>query len=252
MDTMPMPLQSLAAAGSRLEDFRVTTPAEITTMLKRRVDGNTHIGINAPNGTSITATLWTIDSQRGMLSFSVVADEPNLEAVVECDEAVVVGYLDSVKVQFDVDKLVVVHSGTAVALKTSFPRELFRFQRRNGFRVRPMMRSSPMATLRHPMIPDMQLNLRVLDVSIGGCALFLPNDVPALDAGVQMNGVIIDLDADTRIKTGLRLQHVTSLNPESGGVRLGCEMVTPGSDGLRALQRYIDQTQKRRRLLALD
>src|SRR5882672_10061118 len=102
MDTMPMPLESLAAAGSRLEDFRVTTPAEITAMLKRLVDGNTHIGINAPNGVSITATLWTIDSQRGMLSFSVVADEPNLEAVVECDEAVVVGYLDSVKVQFDV------------------------------------------------------------------------------------------------------------------------------------------------------
>ena len=252
MDTMPMPLESLAAAGSRLEDFRVTTPAEITTMLKRLVDGNTHIGINAPSGVSITATLWTIDSQRGMLSFSVVADEPNLEAVVECDEAVVVGYLDSVKVQFDVEKLVVVHSGTAVALKTSFPRELFRFQRRNGFRVRPMMRSSPMATLRHPMIPDMQLNLRVLDVSIGGCALFLPNDVPALDPGVLMNGVTIDLDADTRMATALRLQHVTSLNPESGGVRLGCEMVNPGSSGLRALQLYIDQTQKRRRLLALE
>jgi len=247
---MPMPLDSLAAAGGRLEDFRITTPVEITAMLKRLVDGNTHIGINAPNGTSITATLWTIDSQRGMLSFSVVANEPQLEAVVECDEAVVVGYLDSVKVQFDVEKLVVVHSGANVALKTSFPRELFRFQRRNGFRVRPMLRSSPVATLRHPMIPDMQLSLRVLDVSIGGCALFLPNDVPTLDPGVLMNGVVMDLDADTRVHTGLRLQHVTSLNPESGGVRLGCEMVSPGSDGLRALQLYIDQTQKKRRLMS--
>ena len=61
----------------------------------------------------------------------------------------------------------------------------------------------------------------------------------------------MDLDADTRVTTGLRLQHVTSLNPESGGVRLGCEMVTPSNAGLRALQLYIDQTQKRRRLLAM-
>jgi flagellar brake protein len=108
------------------------------------------------------------------------------------------------------------------------------------------------ARLRHPMIPDMQLNLRVLDISIGGCALFLPNDVPQLDAGILMNGVTMDLDPDTRVTTGLRLQHVTSLNPESGGVRLGCEMVSPGHDSLRLLQRYIDQTQKRRRMLAMD
>jgi len=86
-------------------------------------------------------------------------------------------------------------------------------------------------------------------VSIGGCALFLPDDVPALDPGVLMNGVQIDLDADTRVACGLRLQHVTSLNPESHGVRLGCEIVSPGSDGQRALQRYIDHTQKRRRLM---
>ena len=110
----------------------------------------------------------------------------------------------------------------------------------------------PVVRLRHPMIPDMQLALRVLDVSIGGCALFLPNDVPTLDPGVLMNGVVMDLDADTRVHTGLRLQHVTSLNPESGGVRLGCEMVSPGHEGLRALQRYIDQTQKRRRMLAME
>lgn len=245
-----MPLSGLPA--SSLDDFRITAPAEIAAMLKRLADANVHVGLNAPNGTSITATIWAIDPEHGMLSFSLVDKDPQLDAVVECDEAVVVGYLDSVKLQFDVDKLVLVHSGNIVALKASFPREMFRFQRRSGYRVRPLVRTSPVATLRHPMIPDMQLDLRVLDISIGGCALFLPNDVPPLDPGVLMNGVVIDLDADTRVHTGLRLQHVTSLNPESGGVRLGCEMVGAGPEGLRALQRYIDQTQKRRRLLSLD
>ena len=98
----------------------------------------------------------------------------------------------------------------------------------------------------------MQLALRVLDVSIGGCALFLPDDVPPLEPGMVMNQVQMDLDADTRFHANLRLQHVTALNPESKGVRLGCEFVNAGSDAERALQRYIDQTQKRRRLMALD
>jgi len=234
-----------------LDDFRITSVAEMSAMLKRLADGNVHVSLNSPNGTSITATVWTSDPKRGMLSFSVLPGESQLDALVECDEAMVIGYLDSIKLQFDVSDLVLVHSEKHLALNCAFPNEMFRFQRRSGFRVQPMQRTTPVATFRHPMIPDMQLSLRVLDVSIGGCALFLPNNVPTLDPGVLMNGVTIDLDADTRVGTGLRLQHVTSLNPESGGVRLGCEMVNPGSAGLRDLQLYIDQTQKRRRLLAM-
>src|SRR5881394_2928332 len=233
-------------------DFRITAPFEIAALLKRLADGNVHVGLHAPNGTSIVASVWAVDAARGLLSFSLPAGEPQLEAVVECDEATVVGYLDSVKLQFDVDTLVLVHDGDSVALKCVFPRELFRFQRRNGFRVRPMVHTTPLATLRHPMIPDMQLSLRVLDVSIGGCALFLPDDVPPLDPGVLMNGVQLELDADTRLLCSLRLQHVTSINPDSHGVRLGCEMLNAGSEGLRGLQRYIDQTQKRRKLMALE
>lgn len=239
-------------AHDNLDDFRITSTHEITAMLKRLADANIHITLNAPNGTSITATLWIVDEKRQMLSFSVLPNEPQLEALIECDEATVVGYLDSIKVQFDVTNLMLVHSDRDRALTGTCPKEVFRFQRRNSFRVQPMVRATPVAKMRHPMIPDMQLALRVVDVSIGGCALFLPNDVPTLDPGVLLNGVVIDLDADTRVTTGLRLQHVTSMNPESGGVRLGCEMVTPSSDSLRSLQRYIDQTQKRRRMLAME
>lgn len=252
MESTPVPPVASAASSHQLDDYRITSSAEIASMLRRLADAGTHVSLSTPHGTPIIATLWTVDAERGRVSFSARADDPRLNAVVECDEATVVGYLDSVKLQFEVSELVVVRAGDDSALTAAFPRELFRFQRRNGFRVQPMLRTTPVARLRHPMIPDMQLGLRVLDVSIGGCALFLPDDVPPLDPGVLMNGVTIDMDADTRVHTGLRLQHVTSLNPDSRGVRLGCEMVSPGSEGLRALQRYIDQTQKRRRMLAMD
>jgi flagellar brake protein len=234
----------------RLDDFRISSPVEIAAMLRQLADANVHVTLNSANGVAMPATIWTVDAQRGLVSFSMLPDEPQVDALVECDEATVVGFLDSIKLQFDVHDLVLVHRGNEAALNAAFPGELFRFQRRNGFRVQPMLRTSPVAKLRHPMIPDMQLALRVLDVSIGGCALFLPHDVPTLDPGVLLNGAVLELDADTSVRTGLRLQHVTSLNPESGGVRLGCEMVSPGNDGLRALQLYIDQTQKRRRMLA--
>ena len=76
--------------------------------------------------------------------------------------------------------------------------------------------------------------------------------VPAIQPGMVMNQVQIDLDADTRIVANVRLQHVSVLNPEAKGARLGCEFVQLGKDAERALQRFIDQTQKRRRLMSLD
>jgi c-di-GMP-binding flagellar brake protein YcgR len=164
---------------------------------------------------------------------------------------VVVGYMESVKIQFDVRNLVLVHGPRASVLRCAYPRELFRFQRRDTYRVRPLPRSSPLARLRHTDIAGTQLALRVLDVSIGGCALFLPDDVPAMQPGVVMNRVEITLDADTGFRVNLRLQHVTSLGTESRGVRLGCGFVNPDAGTLRGLQRFIDQTQKRSRLLTI-
>jgi c-di-GMP-binding flagellar brake protein YcgR len=245
-----MQLDSLAAAHGGLAEFQLTAQPELVKTLKSLADASVLINLNGSDGTAYTTTLWAIDSARGILSFSADADSNQVQALVEAEEAVAVAYLDSIKLQFDVSGLVLVRGGKSSALNCSFPRVVYRFQRRSGYRVRPLLRSTPVVRVRHPMIPDMALSLRVLDVSIGGCALFLPDDVPPLQPGVVLNGVQIELDMDTRVNTSLRLQHVTSVNPDARGVRLGCEIVEPSPDVLRALQRYIDQTQKRQRALA--
>jgi len=244
-----MPLDALSAAHGGLDDFRISAVPEVLAMLKRLQDGNVIVHLNGSDGATYTTTLWSVDALRGVISFSAEAESNQVQSLVESADAVAVAYLDSIKLQFDAIGLVVVHNGRNAVLNCAMPRELFRFQRRSGFRVRPLLRSTPMARMRHPAIHEMPLALRVLDVSIGGCALFLPDDVPPLPPGVVLNGVQMDLDVDTRIHVALRLQHVTSINPDSRGVRLGCEIVNPASDVTRALQRYIDQTQKRQRLL---
>ncbi|MEW6706698.1 MAG: flagellar brake protein [Pseudomonadota bacterium] len=245
-DTKPAPLDDA------LDDFRVAAPAEVVRLLKSLMDGATPLHLSAPDGSHYTTLLWTIDTARRRLSFSADADAPQLPALVEAGEGTAVAYLDSVKLQFDAANLVLVHGDKSCALQCDLPSELFRFQRRNSFRVRTLPRSSPTVSLRHPSIPDMVLALRVLDVSTGGCALFLPNDVPPLAPGVTLHGVRVELDANTRFEATLQLCHVTSLNPQSNGVRLGCELQRLDGDAQRTLQRYIDQTQKRRRLMALD
>jgi c-di-GMP-binding flagellar brake protein YcgR len=113
------------------------------------------------------------------------------------------------------------------------------------------MRSAPTARL----VLDEQgteLTLRIVDVSIGGCAMFLPDDLAPPQPGLRVTRAEVDLDADTRFKVDMRLQHVTLIHTEARGVRLGFEFLRASGESLRALQRFIDQTQKRGKLLALD
>jgi c-di-GMP-binding flagellar brake protein YcgR len=129
---------------------------------------------------------------------------------------------------------------------------MFRFQRRDCFRVRPLLRSEPVARFAHPSQPGVDLELRVIDVSIGGCALLVPHNVPPIEPGVKVNAIELELDADTHVSIPMQLLHLSSMAVEAKGSKLGCEFVRPSSDSLRTLQRYIDQTQKKRRMMALD
>ncbi len=252
MDTLPMPLEPLAQAHGGLDDFRITSRTQIKSMLRALAEAAVPLSINGPDGSMLGAVLWTVDSMRDAISFSASADDPHLQAIVQGNEGVVVGYIDNVKLQFDANDLVLVHSGRSTALSCALPSVVYRFQRRGSFRVRPILRSSPMARFDHPDSETTEMLLRVLDVSIGGCALFMPADVPQLGAGVTLHNVKLDLDADTRFTVTLRIHHLSSLNADAKGLRLGCEMLRLNAGAERVLQLYIDQTQKRRRMMALD
>jgi len=251
--TLPMPLDALGRAPGGLDEFRITTPREIGAMLKLLVDGNVQLNLNASDGSVVSATLWTADATRGSIGFSVDPSDPALQALVECQEAVIVGYLESVKLQFDATNLVLVHGNRGCVLNCGWPREMYRFQRRGAFRVRPLLRSTPTARFRSGTgTAEQEFALRVLDVSIGGCALFLPEETPTISPGTMLTQVQIDLDADTRFHVDLRMHHVTSINADAKGVRLGCEFVRADGTVQRTLQRFIDLTQKRGKLLALN
>ena len=252
MHTMPMSPDALGAGRAELDEFRLTAPREIAAMLRQLSDGSVPLHLSASDGSAVSATLWSRDAERGSLGFSVDPADPAVHALLERQGVVAVGHLDSVKLQFDLTDLVLVNGERASVLRCAWPREMFRFQRRGAFRVRPLLRHAPVARMRHTDIAEMQLALRLLDVSIGGCALFLPDDVPAMQVGGVLNQVLIELDADTRFHVNLRLQHVTSLHAQARGVRLGCEFMRADAAALRALQRFIDLTQKRSKLLSLE
>lgn len=246
METLPMPLDALSRQPGGLEEFRITDSYEIQSLLRQLCDTGSLVTLCGPGGLSYTTSLWAVDAARKVVCFSAESHDPRLHALLEAGEVAAVGYLDSIKLQFDVSGLVMVRSGNNAALNAGYPKEMYRFQRRSNYRVKPLHSNVPAAVLRHPAIPEMQLELRILDLSLSGVALFLPDNVPAIAPGVQINQCQIELDADTLLTVNLIVHHVTSLNHESKGTRLGCEMSGVDNATARDLQRYIDYTQKRR------
>lgn len=254
METMPMPLSpDEPEARSALDDFRITEPFEILTLLRQMQEGHSLITIATPRGASFVTTLFEVNKAKGVVRFALDTHEPQLERVLDSDDVVAVGYLDSVKIQFDLDGLVHVHGGQGQsALNGRVPRELFRFQRRSSYRVRPLVKAGPSLRLRHPAMENVWLDLRVIDVSLGGIAVFVPEDAPLIEPGTLLTHTLIELDDDTRFNASLRVAHITGVNDTAKGVRMGCEMEGMSGEALRTLQRFIDQTQKQRRLMALD
>lgn len=246
-DTQPASLSQMS--GNAADEFAVRHPTELQGLLRQLADRCVPINLSTPDGSAYTTTLWTVDAHQRRLSFSANVAQPAVRALVDAGRATAVAYLDSVKLQFDIEHLVLVHGSGASALQATLPNQLYRFQRRESFRVRTPSGSAPTASLVHPSMPKMALKLRVLDVSVGGCALALPASAPALAPGIRLADVRIELDADTRFSATLGLQHVSSGMGASGqGQRLGCAFVKLEGGATRALQHYIDQTQKRQRL----
>ncbi|MBL8328404.1 MAG: flagellar brake protein [Rubrivivax sp.] len=250
LDTRPAALDKSGGTDS-FAGFRVTSSSDMAALLRELRDSGVPVILNGADGTSYTTVLWSFDSAGGRLSFS--ADDQHLQParLVEGNEVTAVAYLDNVKLQFDLQRLVFVRGAQSCALQGAMPQAMYRFQRRGSYRVKTADRHGLSVGLRHPAIPDMALALRILDVSIGGCALLLPADVPLLQAGTRLQRVHVDLDPDTRFDAGMLVHHVASQGT-NGAHRLGCEWVQMDGSAQRSLQRYIDQTQKRRRLLTLS
>ena len=249
-DTQPATLDT-SGDHERWSPFRVPNTDARVALLRQLRDGSVPLSVSSPCGASLRTAIWAMDTAQKRLNFSVEERNPQLQQLVQSDEAVAVAYLESVKLQFELSNLILVRGQRACTLQADMPSDIYRFQRRGAFRVRAPQRHSPSARLRHPAIPDMELSLRLLDVSVGGCALWLPDDVPLLNAGTLLGEVRVELDVDTRFSSGLSVQHVSTIGPGEHGVRLGCEWTALGGMSERILQRWIDTAQKRRRLLSL-
>lgn len=251
LDTVP----ALIDKGSRddpWQEFRVGAPEDVLTCLRQLRDSSVPVNLTPAGAEEPTcATLWAIDTVTGRLSFSDAGSAETLRDMAAAGSALAVCYLESVKLQFTVTGLAVIKGARASALVGAIPKHLYRFQRRSAFRVRTDPRQASRALGRHPGLPALSVALRVLDVSEGGCGLLVPPETPPIRLGSTIQQLRVELDQEARFVATVTVRH-QSVVRGGGGARLGCEWDELDPAGQRALRRYIEMMQRRRRLLSIS
>ncbi len=231
------------------ETFRISTPVEIAAYLRELMSEQCRVYLRNPEGLDLHTTLCVLDASKGVIGFDLPSSSNRAQSLLESDEITATAYLASIRLEFELEQPVIVRDGGSNVLRAALPRRLYRFQRRQAFRVQPMGVNYPLLQLSHPQQPDQRLRLRVLDISMGGVGLLLPGDQPELPPGVDLNACELELDRDTRLDVNLHLLHVTQHAEVQSGRHLGCAFHALPPETARVLQLYIDQTQKRRRQL---
>jgi flagellar brake protein len=246
----------MSTEARQSEDFRISASPEIEAWLRQLLGRQARLQLNTPDGASMQTRLWSLDIERHSMGFEVEPGAATLQTLLDSAEVMAVAYLDQIRLEFEIDALVLVQSPALSTLRAPWPAELYRFQRRQAYRVQPLGSAYPRVLLSHPRHPERVLRLRVLDLSVSGLALLLGPELPQIEpAALPLDGLRarIELDSDIHFESTLRLQHLGQSNPgpdgKSGGQRLGCAFGSLPSGAERALQLYIDQTQKRQRQL---
>jgi c-di-GMP-binding flagellar brake protein YcgR len=234
------------------EEFRVTAPAEIAAYLLQLQRAEATVLLSAPPGQGLSSRITTLDADADVLGLDIGADPEGIsQALVATGEITAVAYLGAIKLQFELDDAVLVSGEQGAVLRSSLPERLYRFQRRQAFRVQPAGSIYPRVLL--PGHQELGRALRVLDISIGGLALALPAGATPLPIEEVARDLTLELDRITALRVTLLPHHVSSIAGDAGGTQqLGCSFVDLEASVSRALQVYVDQTQKRRRLLKLD
>ena len=233
-------------------EYRITNPGELAAHLRQLRDSQQPIFLHGSNNASLRVTLWEVDPSRQVVTLSLDAGQPALNAVVSARKAMAVSYQDSVKFQFPMEELRLVQGMQVQSLMAQMPRYLYRLQQRSTYRVRVPDRGGPVLRFRHPARPEQIVTCRMLDMSLGGCGALVTEGQDGLKEGLVIGQSRIDLNPSARFVTGIevrRMAPATNERDEVIGVRLGCAWTKLDPAQERQLQLYVEEQQKRHRAL---
>lgn len=180
------------------------------------------------------------------IELDFVTDDDRRQAIARAGGVVVIGLLETVKVQFELSPIGLDLRDGRPVLRARHPQTMYRIQRRDAFRVRPPAGEPASVVIR--LSPGAEQHFRVIDFSATGVAYAM-----APGSALPLEGTVLHLSrlecaGRPPIPCDLLVRHVSAgLLSENGAHRIGCEFYRIDSLAERAVQMIVIDLERRQR-----
>jgi c-di-GMP-binding flagellar brake protein YcgR len=235
------------ASGVELADARYTLRSrlEILSLLYAVAERRAAVTIHFPGGAGfIVSSLLHVNPQFEELVFDVGADPDANSRLLGSSRMTLVMWLDGVKLQFPAQSAEPTSYQGLPALRIRVPAEMLRLQRREYFRARIPLASPLHARL---PLPEGEAKARVLDISVGGVAIVMPEHAPLLPIGTLLRPCRMELPDYGELVAGLEIRNdMATAERAAKAHRYGCRFMNLPRQAIAAIQRFIMKLERER------
>lgn len=237
--------------------WTLTQPDAIATELQRLVDGGVTCLLRPEDGNDLLAQPVAVSLSGGYIDWRLCGADAHASALQAQSRVRVSATLGPVDLLFEGSSFVIYRSDPQ-AFRCAIPGQVLRVQRREHYRVRmrAYSRGGPSVLFRLEGHRD-PLKVRMLDLSVGGCGLLLPQGLAsqAFMPGDKLRAVRVELDADMTLLVAAVVRWSTPVRDKDTllvRLRVGCAWTNMTVSSQRVIQQYLDEVQRKRRMLMKD
>lgn len=247
MRSKEIPLKIELISNDDENDFLITSPKEIVSILQDIVLRKSRVAMYYNEGNSMVLTMILAADENGGVWVDAASDARDNRNIERSSRIILVSTHNQAKVQFIASHAMLGMYENAPAFGLALPRKLLRLQRRDYYRL---LTPEPNALrcIIHP-IPgqeDIRHEVTVMDISIGGVALVCEESGIELQPGMVYEHCRIDLPGIGTLETAIEVKNAFEVTERNGKVkrRVGCVFVKPDGTTTMLLQRYVAQMQQ--------
>ena len=246
MRTKEIPLKIELFSNDEENDYLVSNPKEIVSILQTIVQRKSRVALYYNEGNSMVLTMILAVDENGV--WIDAASNPLDNRHIERSKRVIfVTTHNQAKVQFIAGDVVLGIYEGAPAFSMALPRKLLRLQRRDYYRlVTPEINALKCIIRPVPGETHVQHEVTVMDISIGGVALVCEASGIELQPGMIYEHCQIELPEVGKLEASIEVKNTFEITDRNGRVkrRAGCVFVKPDGKTTMLLQRYVAQMQQ--------
>lgn len=229
----------------QIKEFRINVPRVIRRMLVDLSDNHAPVALYSADNPEVfvLSRFQSIDDQGFELELRT--DSARKQELLAPGRCTVVTFINDIKVQFEIAFEALAANPDLTSLRTQFPADIFRIQRRSAYRVRPPIGQTGQVTIRGE--PGSETSFELMDLSATGLSFQRQQDQPAFEIGERHEHARMELGPRVPVPCTLEVRTVQKLEPVTGqpqSWRIGCQLVDMPPEVERLVQTYVQDVER--------